>query len=285
MLSIPPHLTRCRQVSRIKVVVTASVSVSDAARQFAESLAPQKHLEGQEAMRFARWFGDERPVSDIKPSDIETYVDTFGATAPNAAARADALKAFLGYAHKHKLMPARLVSHVRVRRPAARGKGMGASGAPEVRITEEGRVALTAELDTLKARRPEIAEELRLAAADKDFRENAPLDAARDAQGQLEARIRDLEGKLRYAVVVDDAASADGSDRARIGSSVVLSNLATGNELSYQIVNAAESRQGSGRLSVESPVGQAVVGHRAGEVIEVAAPSGALRFKIERVGS
>ena len=262
-------------------MVSANVSVSDAARQFAESLTPDKHLDGQEALRFARWFGDERPVLELRPSDVQTYVDSYGATAPNASSRADALKAFLNFAHKRKLMPVRLSSHVRVRRSGVRKLASVGTG-PEVRLTAEGRTALLSELEGLKEQRPRIAAELHAAMADKDFRENAPLDAARDTQGQLEARIRELEATLRHAVVVDTAdAAADGV--ARLGSNVVLSNLTTGAELAYQLVNAAEARQGSGRLSVESPVGRAVVGKHSGDVVEVAAPSGTVRFKIERI--
>jgi transcription elongation factor GreA len=264
-------------------VVNDNSSISHAARLFGQSLPPTKHLDSQEALRFARWFGEERPVADIRPSDLETYVDTFGATSPNAMARADALKGFLAFAHKQKMMPERLVSHVRVRRAGTRARpGVTAPGTPEVRVTGEGKEALEAELDGLKLQRPKIAAALHDAMADKDFRENAPLDAAREAQGQLEARIRELEGMLRHAVVVENEQGKSG-DAARVGCSVVLINLNNGSTLSYQLVNAAEARAGSGRLSVESPVGQAIVGHRVGDEVHVTAPSGIVRFRIERV--
>src|SRR5262245_17165801 len=100
----------------IKPVVSENLSIIDAARQFGQSLPPAKHAEGQEALRFARWFGEERRAIEIRPSDLEGYVETFGASAPNATARADALKSFLAYAHKQKILPERFVSHVRVRR-------------------------------------------------------------------------------------------------------------------------------------------------------------------------
>ena len=70
-------------------------------------------------------------------------------------------------------------------------------------MTLEGLANLEEELTELKGRRPVIAEELRAAMADKDFRENAPLDAARDAQAHLEARIRSIEDQLRHAVIID----------------------------------------------------------------------------------
>jgi transcription elongation factor GreA len=261
-------------------------SISEAARLFADSLPSAKHLESQEALRFARWFGEARAATEIRPSDLESYVDTFGATAPNAAARAEALKNFLAYAHKQKILPERLVSHVRVRRSGSRlAKPLtSANQMPDLQVTAEGKASLEAELEALKAERPQIAAALRDARADGDVRENAPLDAARDAQGQLEARIRELEGMLRHAVVVENGSEGSvSSDAARVGCNIVICNIATGAQLAYQLVTPAEARAGSGRLSVESPVGHALVGHRAGEEVEVTAPSGRLRFRIESI--
>jgi transcription elongation factor GreA len=260
--------------------------MSEAARAFAHALPPGKHQDSQEALRFARWFGEERSAAELRPVDIESYVESFGVYAPNASARAESLKTFLNYTHKQNITPNRLVSHVRVRRPSGAKRSLAAAATkeqPEVRVTSEGLAELKAELEGLIAQRPGIAEELRHARSDGDVSENAPLDAAREAQGKLEARVRELEAMVRLAVVVEHDEDTGTGDVARLGSSVVLANLNTGTKLSYQIVNAAEARGGSGRLSVESPVGQAVVGHRAGDVVEVAAPSGVIRFRVEEV--
>jgi transcription elongation factor GreA len=83
------------------------------------------------------------------------------------------------------------------------------------------------------------------------------------------------------------AQESDGNSRgaARIGSNIVLANLATGAHMAYQLVNAAEARPGTGRLSVESPVGQAVLGRRAGDEVSVSAPSGLVRFRLESIES
>ncbi|HLF76066.1 MAG TPA: transcription elongation factor GreA [Dehalococcoidia bacterium] len=261
-------------------------SITEAARQFAHSLPPARSPDGQEALRFARWFGEDRKATDLRPSDLETYVETYGATAPNAIARADALKGFLAYAHKHGILPERLVSHVRVRRPTARQKAIGSSSTQtvEVRLTTAGKAALESELQSLIAERPRIARELHDARADGDVRENAPLDAAREAQGQMEARIRELEGMLRHAVVVEDEEGGS-NDVARVGCQVVIHNIANGTQLSYQLVNAAEARPGTGRLSASSPVGQALVGRRVGDEVQVTAPSGIVRFRIESIAT
>jgi transcription elongation factor GreA len=276
-------LTVVQTAIRIESVVSESATVSDAARRFAQGLPPDQHQQIQEAFRFARWVGEERAVADIKPPDVEAYVESFGSNAPNANSRAEALKSFLTYAHKQKLMPERLVTHVRVRRTAvtrARAEQLIQQEKQAVALTAEGLQALTQELESLKSQRPRIALDLRDAMADKDFRENAPLDAAREAQGQLEGRIRELEQTLRNAVVISDNSQGD---VAQIGSTVVLQNVSSGSKLTYLLVSAREARPNEGRLSVESPVGNAVVGRRAGDEIEVSTPSGAIRFKVENV--
>lgn len=259
-------------------------SITDAVRQFAHSLPPERHPDSQEALRFARWFGEERAATEIRPADLQAYVDSYGATAPNAVARADALKGFLAYAHKQGILPDRLVSHVRVRRPQQRARAASSTHAPppEARMTAAGKEALQAELDALKVQRPQIAAELHAARADGDVRENAPLDAARETQGQLEARIREIEATLQNAVISANTGPATG-DAAYIGCNVVIANLATGTQLSYQLVNAAEARPGTGKLSIESPVGKALVGRHAGDEVQVTAPSGTVRFRIERI--
>ncbi len=263
---------------------TQTHTMSDAARLFGQSLPPAKHQDGQEALRFARWFGEERPAGDLRPSDLEAYVESFGTNSPNAATRADSLKSFLAYAHKQKILADRMVSHVRVRRTQSKSRNNASTDAATIELTAEGKASLEHELEDLKAQRPKIAAELQAARADGDVRENAPLDAARETQGQVEARIRELEGMLRHAVVAAGRGNL-ANDAARIGSNIVISNLATGAKMSYQLVNAAEARPGTGRLSIESPVGQAVLGKRAGEEVSVSAPSGLVRFRLESIES
>lgn len=275
-------MTGLSQVSIIKEMISQNYSISDAARLFADSLSAEKYFDRQEALRFARWFGENRPALEIKPSDLEAYVETYGASSPNASARAEALKSFLAYAHKKQILPTRLVSHVRVRKPTGR-RGMSDSGSQgnEVQLTSAGRSTLETELEQLRLQRPRIADDLRTARADGDVKENAPLDAAREAQGLLEARIREIEATLNNAVIVEHEAGP--GSMARIGARVVICNIQTGTQLSYQLVNAAEAKPGTGRLSVDSPVGHALLGKRTGDEVQVMAPSGVVFFRIEGI--
>jgi transcription elongation factor GreA len=147
-------------------------------------------------------------------------------------------------------------------------------------VTLDGLAALERELEDLKGRRPEIAEQLRAAMADKDFRENAPLDAARDAQAHLEARIRAIEDQLRHAVIIDPDQKGG---RANVGSTVRVMNLKVGREQTFHLVSPNEVDPSNGKISVESPVGQAVINHGVGDEVTVRAPSGELQLRVLEV--
>jgi transcription elongation factor GreA len=274
----------CEPKENSNQVMPTDISLQQAVQAFALKLAPSKHLDSQEALRFARWYGEARPISGLTPVDIQHYTESSGLHSSLAEARAASLKAFLAFADKEGMTSSRLVSHVRVRR-ASRSKGIAPKTSkdnPEVRMTAQGHAAAQADLDQMISERPRVAEELRQARSDGDVSENAPLDAARESQGKLEGRIRDLEAKLRLAVIVENDDSAASADVAHIGSKVVISDLATGTKREYQIVNASEAH-GAGRLAHDSPVGRAIIGHRVGEVIKVSAPRGLVEYRLESV--
>jgi transcription elongation factor GreA len=140
---------------------------------------------------------------------------------------------------------------------------------------------LREELEGLKGQRGEIVESIRLAAADKDFRENAPLDAARENQGKTEARIREIEEMLRRAEIMDT--TRDKSNCARVGATVVLQDLNTGKNVSYTLVDSTEADPTAGKISDVSPVGKAVMGRRKGEEVCVLAPKGERRYKVSSI--
>ena len=134
---------------------------------------------------------------------------------------------------------------------------------------------------TLKSKRSQAIDEIRRAAADKDFRENAPLEAAREQRGHLERRIRELEETVKSARVIDGEQRV--TLKASIGDRVVLRDLASGEELRYMIVSPREVDPTRGKVSSASPIGKAIIGRGEGEVVEVMAPAGRLRYQIEQV--
>jgi transcription elongation factor GreA len=116
---------------------------------------------------------------------------------------------------------------------------------------------------------------------DKDFRENSPLDAAKDRQGHVEARVREIEAVLRRAVVVDGSANAG---RVRVGTTVTVTRLDDEKVITYSIVGPTEANAADGKISSVSPVGKAFLNCKIGEEVGVETPSrGTQRFRIDDI--
>jgi transcription elongation factor GreA len=146
-------------------------------------------------------------------------------------------------------------------------------------ITAAGLDELKAELEHLEnTRRREIAERIKTARAFGDLKENSEYHDAKNEQAFLETKIAKLRERLTHAVVVDGEATPDG--QIGFGSTVTLHDEETGKELVYRLVGPTEADLAVGKLSVESPVAQAVVGAREGEVVTVETPRGDRHYKI-----
>jgi transcription elongation factor GreA len=153
----------------------------------------------------------------------------------------------------------------------------------DVILTPDGLEKLKGELEFLSNdKRREVAARIKEAREFGDIMENSEYDDAKNEQAMLEARIAQLEEKLRSATVVD--ASDLPSDEVRIGSLVHVKDEKTGKSVKYTIVGSAESDPGANRLSNESPVGKALLGHKRNEQVEVAVPRGPKRkLKITKI--
>lgn len=138
------------------------------------------------------------------------------------------------------------------------------------------------ELTQLKtAGRAEIARQIAEAREKGDLKENAEYDAAKEAQGMHEAKVAQLEGAIANARIID-AKDIDTS-KVSILSKVKLTNLNTKKNVEYQIVSEQEADLKAGKISVTSPIGKGLLGKKVGEVAEVTAPGGILKFKIEDI--
>jgi transcription elongation factor GreA len=150
-------------------------------------------------------------------------------------------------------------------------------------ITEAGLAALKAEIGELETvARRDIAARILTARGHGDLKENAEYHAAKEDQAHLETRILRLRRRLRDAVVVDTVANADSVTFA-FGHAAEVRDEGTGEVHTWTIVGATEADRAAGKLSAESPVARALIGHIAGETVEVATPRGPRRLKIERV--
>lgn len=153
----------------------------------------------------------------------------------------------------------------------------------KVPMTQRGAEALREELKRLKSiERPAIIQAIAEARAHGDLRENAEYHAARERQGFVEGRIKDIEGKLSHAHIID-VTKLEPSGRVVFGATVCVADEDTGDEMIYQIVGEDEADIKQGRISVTSPIARALVGKEEGDVVRVETPGGGKSLEIVEV--
>ena len=146
-------------------------------------------------------------------------------------------------------------------------------------ITPEGAVKLREELLHLKSvERPAIIQALAVAREHGALSENAEYHAARDRQSFIEGRVKDLENKLALAEVIDPSKLA--GDRVAFGASVKLSNVDTGEEVTYRILGADESDLAKGSISITSPLARSLIGKSVGDEVKVRMPGGDRTYEV-----
>jgi transcription elongation factor GreA len=149
-------------------------------------------------------------------------------------------------------------------------------------LSKEGYEKLDKELRDLKTRgRKEIAEQIAEARAKGDLSENAEYDAAKEAQGHLEKRIAELENTLATASIIDEK-NIDAS-KAYLLSTVTILNKNVGKEMKYTLVSKDEADFKQNKISVDSPIGQAILGKEVGDVVNVNVPAGKLELEIKNI--
>lgn len=261
---------------------SAGLNIEELASGYLATLTAGKRQKGEAAVtRFVRWCGRERSISQIKGRDVEQYALGLGSSWVASQSPLH-VRAFLTYLHKQGATRANLATSFRTRKTSSAPEPSRRRSAV-TQLTEEGYQRLKVEMERLKAQRGEIAEELRRAAADKDFRENAPLEAARDHQGMVEARIRELEEVLNSSVLLKTQEARTADSKVVLGNSVALVDLSSGEDLQYTLVNPNEAKLAEGKISVASPVGKALLGKGNGEEVRVTVPAGILRFRIKEI--
>ena len=149
-------------------------------------------------------------------------------------------------------------------------------------VTKETLEQMKAELQRMKTvDRPAASKAIAEAREKGDLKENAEYDAAKEAQGLLEARIKKFEAELATARVLDT--SNIDTSKVSILTRVTITNLATGKSMTYQIVSEKEADLKAAKISITSPIGKGLVGKKEGEVAEIQAPSGLVRFRVDRI--
>ncbi len=270
---------------------TGDMMVTEAVGRYGATLkGDAKQQQQQELNRFVRWF-DGRPMSALTAQEVERYQEEFEKTGADSR-RLEPVKQFLAFAHKQGFTDVNYGKFIRIKRSTVRAgaRSNGPAKAEQVEmpsgemLTAEGYKRLQDELDHLiNVKRPEIARELFEARIDKDFRENAPFDAAKYHQAEVEARIRQLQAILARAQIIEEGGGASTAGKIGLGARVVLHDMTHDEDLEYTLVSPNEANPRAGRISVASPVGRALVDRAVGEVVDVEAPGGSIQYRIDKV--
>ena len=150
-------------------------------------------------------------------------------------------------------------------------------------LTQEGLKALEDELEELKTvKRKDIAEKIKVALSFGDLSENSEYDEAKNEQGIIEARIAEIEAVLMNVTIID--ADNLSTEHVQLGNRVTVKDIGENEILVLHIVGTKEVNMKAGKVSDESPLGKALLGHKKGEIIDVEAPAGILKFDIIDIG-
>ena len=149
----------------------------------------------------------------------------------------------------------------------------------EVLLTQEGYEKLEKELEYLVTeKRGEIADRIKVALGFGDLSENSEYDEAKNAQAANEAKIEELENKIRYAKIIDE--SEIDTKTVQVGNTVKILDMEFNEELTYTIVGSTEVDLSQNKISNESPIGKALIGAKKNQVVEAQAPAGTIQYKI-----
>lgn len=150
-------------------------------------------------------------------------------------------------------------------------------------LTPEGLKKLEEELEYLKTvRRAEVAQRLHDAMAEGEVEENPEYEDAKNEQAFVEGRILEIETILANAVLIENKGPAN---EVRLGSRVTITEIGSGSKEHYIIVGSAEADPASGRISNESPLGRALLGHKVNDIVSVQAPEGEIKFKVTHISN
>lgn len=260
-----------------------NLSLKEAATRFLVSLPPEESQASQnEVYKFARWYGWEKPFTELAAPDIASYAERLSLSDADYVSKLEKVRSFLVYAKKQGWSKGSLASHLKAKKVKTPPRLSAHRDSPEaILLTQQRYAELEAELASLREKSARFIDEIRRAAADKDFRENAPLAAAREQRGHIEGQIRELEETLKAARIADQGKKT--ALKVSAGDNIVLLDLASDEELRYVLVSPREVDPVRGKISVASPIGKAVIGQRQGDIVEVAAPVGKLRYQIKQV--
>jgi|SRR5215204_5217680 transcription elongation factor GreA len=263
--------------------MAVDVTLSEAMSEYVTVVASeQRPAVARELQRFGRWFGSDRPVRTVTRLDLERYQAQQEDNGSGNSTRLEPLKDFFTFARKRKLLDEAVATALRIKRRtnSATKNDSDRPDEPTIQLTPAGLEQLQIQLDRLdNVERPAAEHELQLAAADKDFRENAPYDAAKQHLAEIHRKMSEIKSTIATGQVVE----VTNSTRVSIGSTVVVADLEEDEEITYTLVGPGEIDARKGKISIQSPVGRALDRRGVGDTVEVEVPAGVVRYRIERI--
>ena len=254
--------------------------VQEAFTKDSKTLSTQKKKAAQtEISRFVRHIGSDRSIRTIIPSEIGEYSNDFvKRTSQTEHEKIKSVKKFLAFLVNNQYTNANLSQHLRLRR-SRRTRTLKSIATKSVNLTQSGYDGMKIQLSQLQKERIRLTGEIERAAADGDVRENAPLEAARENQAMVMSKMRDIESTLKIAEIID---SKTNDTRVQVGSKVSLVQSESGMKSDYQLVEPREASPLHKKISIQSPVGEAILGRRVGDEVTVNTPAGQQTYKVEK---
>lgn len=264
-------------------VTALSVSLGQAFTEYLDSLKPvDRHKHEGYVRKYVEHVGAEVPLTFLSGARVESYAEQqIRSSDPKAQERVESLKNWFQFLKKRGYVQVNYGIHIRVRRAVGRSSGSGPVRLEDtpVEMTAEGLEGLKNELEAISAQRAALVQAVSTAREDKDFRENAPLEAAREALAFADQRQKQIETALKRAIVVQRT----GGDVSTVGSTVKVTRLDKAEEREFKLVGQREANAKEQKISVDSPVGKELLGRRVGDEVEVSVPSGTIYYRIEAI--
>lgn len=260
--------------------MAVDVTLSEAMSEFVTGLAAENRpAVARELQRFGRWFGSDKPVRTVTKLDLERYQTQQEDSGGGGSMRLEPLKDFFTFARKRKMLDEAVATALRIKRRSSNGASRAdqRDDAPMVQLTRAGLEQLQSQLEKLETtERPAAVDEVQRARADGDLRENVPYHAAREYLAEIDRKVNEIKAVIATGQIVEGT----NTTRVGIGVTVRVHDLEEDEELVYRLVGPGEIDARAGKISIQSPVGQALDMRGVGDTVEVAVPAGLVRYRI-----
>ncbi len=270
-----------------EIELTSGSTMIEALKYYVKTIPLSERMNERAVVAdFVTNIGEEKLLSNLKPPEVGDYSQQITSRMANTdtQSRLTSVKKFLSFLHTSELIDndLNIPSHLRSKRILTnkRTKNKISTFEEGPRLTKSRAKTLINQLEKLNKQKMDLASDIQNAAADGDVRENAPLEAAREAQGMVMVKITDIENLMRGAIIIDDGSQSLLKGKINIGSKVTIENQNNKEVNTFQIVDFHEADPLNSKISSDSPVAKSILGKSKGETVSVKSPTGTIDYKI-----